>query len=166
MVVIQGVVHTVGTTPAGGTANKYRVNGGIFFNGSGAAGAILEDEITLADVTTLNASTSKHGLAIKATAPASGVRNVVAIDNGETAYKNTALVDSTNPAALGTAAPGTSLIAARRDHVHPTTGLCRWRGDSAGDPSGVADGDLWRDTSDSNKLKIRMGGATATITTT
>jgi hypothetical protein len=28
------------------------------------------------------------------------------------------MFDTTNPAALGTAAPGTSLIAARRDHVH------------------------------------------------
>ena len=70
------------------------------------------------DVTTLDATTSAHGLVLKATAPAAGVRNVIAIDNTETAYKNTALVDNTNPAALGTVSPGTSLIAARRDHVH------------------------------------------------
>lgn len=80
------------------------------------------------DSTTLNASTSLHGLILKATAPAAGIRNVVAIDNAETVYKNTALVDNTNPEALGTASPGTSLVAARRDHVHtlPKGGVLSW----------------------------------------
>ena len=31
--------------------------------------------------------------------------------------------DATVPAALGTAAAGAAAVAARRDHVHPTTGL-------------------------------------------
>ena len=75
------------------------------------------------DITTLNATTSLHGLLLKATAPASGVRNVVCIDNAETVYKNSALFDSTNPASPGTAAPGTSLIAARRDHVHASQSI-------------------------------------------
>lgn len=70
------------------------------------------------DITTLDSSTTAHGLLIKATAPASGFLNVVGIGNGETVYANKALFDDINPAALGTAAPGTSLIAARRDHVH------------------------------------------------
>ncbi|MFA5078837.1 MAG: hypothetical protein WC541_05060 [Dehalococcoidia bacterium] len=70
------------------------------------------------DITTYNASTSAHGLLLKATAPASGLLNVVGIGNGETVYACKALFDNTNPAALGTAAPGTSLVAARRDHVH------------------------------------------------
>jgi len=70
------------------------------------------------DITTNNASTTKHGLVIKATAPASGVRNVVCIDNAETVYKNAALFDSATPANLGTASSGSSLIAARKDHVH------------------------------------------------
>ena len=80
------------------------------------------------DVTTLDASTTAHGLILKATAPAAGIRNVVAIDNAETVYKNTALVDDTNPEALGTASPGTSLVAARRDHVHtlPKGGVLSW----------------------------------------
>lgn len=74
---------------------------------------------TFTDVTTNNASTTAHGFLIKATAPAAGIRNVVAIDNGETVYKNTALLDNTAPADLaGSASAGTSLIAARRDHVH------------------------------------------------
>jgi len=81
-------------------------------------GAITEAKQTLADNTTGNASTSAHGYVIKATAPSSGVRNVVCIDNGETVYKNAALVDSTAPANIGTAASGSQLVAARRDHVH------------------------------------------------
>lgn len=81
-------------------------------------GAKLDDLAAPDDNTDLNASTTKHGLLVKATAPASGLRNVVAIDNGETAYTNKALFDATNPAALGTAAPGTQQAAARRDHVH------------------------------------------------
>lgn len=89
-----------------------------FMRGDGTWNPVAGEDLTTSDVTTVNASTSKHGFLLKATAPASGVRNVVAIDNGELVYKNTPLVDSTNPAALGAVAPGTSLIAARRDHVH------------------------------------------------
>ena len=77
--------------------------------------------ITTTDVTTNDASTSKHGWLLKATAPASGLRNVVAIDNGETAYKNAALFDATSPTtqAYGdSAAVGTAMVAARRDHKH------------------------------------------------
>ena len=81
-------------------------------------GAKLDDLVAPDDNTDLNASTSAHGLLLKATAPASGLQNVVGIANGETAYTNKALFDTTNPAALGTVGPGTSLIAARRDHVH------------------------------------------------
>jgi hypothetical protein len=72
------------------------------------------------DIITLNASTTLHGLLLKAVAPASGLLNVVGIGNGETIYSMKAMFDTTNPAREGTAAPGTLLIAARRDHVHPT----------------------------------------------
>ena len=86
---------------------------------SGGADAIKLDELAApTDVTTLNASTSAHGLAPKATAPAAGLLNLLGIGNGETVYSNKAIFDTTNPAALGTAGPGTSLVAARRDHVH------------------------------------------------
>lgn len=64
------------------------------------------------------ASTSGRGLMLQATAPAAGLRNIAAIDNAETAWKAAALFDATNPADLGTAAPGTAMAAARRDHVH------------------------------------------------
>jgi len=83
----------------------------------------VDADSTLTDITTNNASTTKHGFAPKATAPAAGIRSVLAIDNAETVYKVTPLLDDTNPAALGTAGPGTSLIAARRDHVHSGSGL-------------------------------------------
>lgn len=105
-----------------GSAGAPVVNGGAL--GTPASGTLTnctglpEAGLSFTDLTTANASTTAHGLLLKATAPASGIRNVVAIDNGETVYKNTALFDTTNPAALGVAAPGTSLIAARRDHVH------------------------------------------------
>ena len=86
---------------------------------SGGTDAIKLDELAApTDVTTLNASTTAHGLAPKATAPASGLINVLAIANGETVRSDKALFDATNPAALGTAAAGSAIVAARRDHVH------------------------------------------------
>ena len=70
------------------------------------------------DNATLDASTTAHGLLLKATAPASGLMNFVGLTNGDAAYANKPLFDTTNPAMNGTAAPGTQVIAARRDHVH------------------------------------------------
>jgi len=86
---------------------------------AGGGDAIKLDDLAAPDDNTdLNASTSAHGLVVKATAPASGLLSAVGIGNGETAYSMKPLFDTTNPAALGTAAPGTALVAARRDHVH------------------------------------------------
>jgi hypothetical protein len=45
-----------------------------------------ETTITFTDVTTGNASTTAHGFAPKAVAPAAGLLNVLGIANGETAY--------------------------------------------------------------------------------
>jgi hypothetical protein len=87
-------------------------------SGGGDDAIKLDDLSAPDDNTDLNASTSKHGLLIKAVAPASGVLNVVGIANGETAFSNKGILDSTNPTDLGTSAPGTSLVVARRDHVH------------------------------------------------
>lgn len=64
------------------------------------------------------ASTSAAGKAPQATAPAAGLTNVVAIENGETVYKNKALFSTTHPSDLGTAAEGSGATAARIDHVH------------------------------------------------
>lgn len=85
-------------------------------------GAVTEAKQTLADNTTNNASTSAHGYVVKATAPASGLLSAVGIGNGETAYSMKPLFDTTAPEALGTAAAGTALVAARRDHVHAMSG--------------------------------------------
>lgn len=78
----------------------------------------LDDLATPDDNTDLNANTTNHGLLLKATAPAAGLLSVPGIANGETAYTLKPVFDTTNPAAIGTAAPGTQVIAARRDHVH------------------------------------------------
>ena len=83
-----------------------------------ADGVVTEAMQVMANNTTQNASTSKHGYLLKATAPAANLLNVVGIAEGETIYANKAIFDATNPAAVGTAAPGTSLCAAHRDHVH------------------------------------------------
>lgn len=75
------------------------------------------------DIATHNASTTAHGFAPKATAPAAGLLSVLAIGNGATVRSDTAIFDTTNPADLGVAAPGTALVAARRDHVHATPAM-------------------------------------------
>lgn len=99
-------------------AAKQVTNGDSHDHIGGDGNPITETALSLTDVTTANASTSAHGLVVKATAPAANVLNVVGIANGETIYANKSIFDGTNPAALGTAAPGTSLVAAHRDHVH------------------------------------------------
>lgn len=86
---------------------------------TGGSDAIALDTLAApTDVTTLNASTTAHGLAPKATAPAAGLLSVLGIGNGETVRSDKAIFDTTNPANLGTAGPGTALVAARRDHIH------------------------------------------------
>lgn len=52
------------------------------------------------------------------TVPAANVLNVLGVVNGETTPTWKAAHDATNPAPIGTAAPGTSVITAHRDHVH------------------------------------------------
>lgn len=80
--------------------------------------SISEGDIILTDIITGDVSTTKHGFAPKAVAPGAGLVNVLGIANGETVPSNKALFDTSNPAALGSAAPGTQVIASRRDHVH------------------------------------------------
>lgn len=79
----------------------------------------LDDMAAADDNTDLNATTTSHGLLLRATAPAAGLYNYVGITNGETAYTNKALFDATVPVNFGVAAAGTAAVAARRDHVHP-----------------------------------------------
>jgi hypothetical protein len=108
-----------GTQPSGSTAEESIVAGA--FSVSTTECSIKLDDLTApTDNTDLNATTSLHGLTPKAVAPGANILTVLGIANGETAWANKVLFDSTNPAALGTAAPGTSLSAAHRDHVHPS----------------------------------------------
>jgi hypothetical protein len=51
-----------------------------------------------------------------------GLGNGSASDDGA-AFGQIPPLSSANPAALGTAAPGSSANVSRYDHVHPTTGL-------------------------------------------
>jgi hypothetical protein len=79
----------------------------------------LDDFGSPDDNTDLNASTTKHGLVVKATAPAAGLYNYVGITNGETVYTDKALFDATVPETQAIAdAAGTAAVAARRDHKH------------------------------------------------
>lgn len=128
----------------------------------------LDDLATPDDNTDLNASTSNHGLILKATAPSSGIRNVVAIDNAETVYKNTALLDNTAPADLAaSASSGTSLIAARRDHVHSNntvTPIDGWLPISAtwtrtGNHTFTVSGDVTTSYRKGTKVRYKDGGS-------
>jgi hypothetical protein len=85
---------------------------------SAAASIKLDDFAAPDDNTDLNATTTAHGLAPKAVAPATGLLNVLGIANGETVRTDKALFDATNPAALGSVGTGSAVVAARRDHVH------------------------------------------------
>lgn len=56
-------------------------------------------------------------IALGTAAAAGAANNVIRSDATILAF------DATNPASLGTASPGVATVAARRDHVHPNTGL-------------------------------------------
>ncbi|MFA5803660.1 MAG: hypothetical protein WC879_03360 [Melioribacteraceae bacterium] len=82
-------------------------------------GALINGATT--DVTTNDASTTKHGWLLKLIAPATGLINYIGIAYGETIASLKALFDATVPStqAFGdSAAVGTASVAARRDHKH------------------------------------------------
>ena len=86
-----------------------------------AYSAVVEADITLADNTTNDATTTKHGLLQKVVAGASsGIMNFLGTKYGETVSSWRALFDATVPAMNGSAATGSADTAARRDHVHPS----------------------------------------------
>lgn len=117
-----------GKETAGATATHSALTTGVHGVGAGTVAKTsditatkLDDFATPDDNTDLNANTTNHGLLLKATAPASGLINVVGIANGETAYTNKALFDATVPStqAFGdAAAAGSATVSARRDHKH------------------------------------------------
>jgi hypothetical protein len=96
-------------------------NGNSHDHVGGDGNLITEDALSFSNVATGNATTTAHGLLLRAVAPSSGNLNVVGLLNGATQFSNLGILDSTNPAPIGTAAPGTEVIVARRDHVHAAT---------------------------------------------
>lgn len=123
MVTASGITGALNLTKTGTTARTvtFPDAAGTVALTSDIIAAPTDATITTTDVTTNNASTTKHGWLLKATAPSSGLRNIVAIDNGETVYKNAALFDATSPSTQASgdaAAVGTAMTAARRDHKH------------------------------------------------
>jgi hypothetical protein len=89
---------------------------------SGGADSIqIDDFVAASDNTDLNVTTSAHGLAPKAIAPATGFIHFLGIGKGQTTFYNKELYNATDPSNLNfssVASPGESLYAARRDHVH------------------------------------------------
>ena len=120
----------------------------------------LADSVTDGDIIIGNVTPKWSSLAIAI--PAANVRNVLGVDNGELRPSWKASLDGTNPADLGVAAPGTSLIAAHRDHVHldPVTAHV-----AAADPhTGYvleslldAKGDLIAASADNTPAKLTVG---------
>ena len=106
-----------------GVSGKLLKDNGITLSGSNTGDQALPTDatITTTDVITNDVSTSKHGFAPKAVAPASGNLNIYGIANAETAITNKLLLDATSPSTQAfsdSAAAGTSLKAARVDHKH------------------------------------------------
>src|SRR3990167_4250893 len=75
------------------------------------AGTVVDGDTIIGNVTP---KWSRLGITI----PGADILNVLGVANGELRPSWKSIFDATNPAALGVAAPGTSLIAAHRDHVH------------------------------------------------
>ena len=124
-----GIDHDTLANLQGGQANEYyhmtaaqnTVIGNTSGTNTGDQTLPTDATITVTNVATNNASTSAHGWAPIATAPASGLYNYLGITNGETVYTNKALFDATAPTtqAFGDAAAvGTATVTARRDHKH------------------------------------------------
>lgn len=115
-------------TSGGGAASATDVSGLVPKTTTITATApILIDNTTSADlsanrtVSITPSNTTTAGSIVAATAPGSGLRSVLAIDNGETARSDKALFDATDPSTQAysdAAAVGTAMTAARRDHKH------------------------------------------------
>jgi len=103
------------------TTGTHGVGAGTIAKTADIAATKLDDFTAPDDNTDLDVSTTKHGLAPKAVAPAAGLINVYGIANAETAITNKPLFDATSPTtqAFGDAAAvGTATVSARRDHKH------------------------------------------------
>jgi len=112
--------HSVNDVGTHGTATTgvHGVGAGTVAKTADIAATKIDDLTAGDDNTDLDSNTTRHGLLVKGVAPAANLMNVPGIVNGETVFTNKPVFDATNPEALGTAAPGTAVIAAHRDHVH------------------------------------------------
>jgi hypothetical protein len=116
--------NTSGTNSGDETASGIKTKLGITtLSGSNTGDQTLPTDATIAttDVTTNDASTTKHGWQPKATAPAANQLAVVGIANGETVTTYKVIIGSTTPTtqAFGdSASHGVSLEAAPIDHKH------------------------------------------------
>ena len=130
--------NTSGSNSGDETGAGIRTKLGITtLSGSNTGDQTLPTDATIAttDVTTNNASTTKHGWQPKAVAPAAGQLNVVGIANGETVTSYKTILGATTPStqAFGDAAShGASGEAADALHKHampaaPCTSRCRAR---------------------------------------
>jgi len=119
--------RTVSSLPAGAIASTaasavtFAPHGTVAATNVQAAIEELVDEKSETTHVHTEATTSAAGFVLAATAPASGLVNVVGIVNGETAYTNKALFAATNPttqAYSDSASAGTATTTARIDHKH------------------------------------------------
>lgn len=87
---------------------------------SAVPATVTDATLSTSNITTNDATTSKHGFVLKATDPGTAnFINVVGLGNGETAYTNKPLFSATTPSSVGSAgAVGTATTSARIDHVH------------------------------------------------
>ena len=103
------------------TTGVHGVGAGTVAKTSDITATKIDDLTAGDDNTDLDVSTTKHGLAPKAVAPAAGLINVYGLANAETAITNKPLFDATSPstqAFADAAAVGTATVTARRDHKH------------------------------------------------
>jgi hypothetical protein len=118
---IEGVPYSTVLSDIGAIATTRTITATAPITIDGTTSADLSANRTIA-ITASNTTTA--GSIVAATAPAAGLRNVLAIDNAETARSDKALFDATDPStqAVGdTAVVGTAMTAARRDHKHAFT---------------------------------------------
>ena len=115
------IVSSGGSTPDISMTNQGTTTTVLHGNAAGEPtfGAVVEADQTLADNTTRNVSTSMHGYAPKAVAPAATFMNVMGIANGETTLSNKPMFnDGAGPSPIGIAANSTETTASRYGHVH------------------------------------------------
>src|SRR3972149_4519128 len=93
-------------THAALTTGIHGVGVGTVAKVSDIAATKIDDLTAGDDNTDLDSNTTRHGLLVKAVAPAANLMNVPGIVNGETVFTNKPVFDATNPEPTGTAAPG------------------------------------------------------------